>query len=69
MMHTILIRDLRLRFGDPEVYAAECSCGWRGEERTAVNAARVARRDGTLHVEREQGTPSAPRPRLRAQPR
>lgn len=28
--HTIQIRDLRRRFGDPEAFAAECSCGWRG---------------------------------------
>jgi len=31
--HTIQIRDLRLRFGDLDAFAAECSCGWRGENR------------------------------------
>jgi hypothetical protein len=69
MMHTILIRDLRSRFGDPEVYVAECSCGWRGEERTTANPERTARRDGAQHVEGEQGVPRAPRPRLRVQSR
>jgi hypothetical protein len=60
--HAILVRDLRSRFGDPELYAAECSCGWRGEERRTSNPARAARRDGARHVEGEQGTPAAPRP-------
>jgi len=42
--HTIQIRDPRLRFGEPEVYVAECSCGWRGEEGITGYAARPARR-------------------------
>ena len=55
--HSIRVRDLRMRFGDPESYAAECSCGWRGAERIAGNPARVARRDGTEHLERAIGAP------------
>ncbi|MDX6538869.1 MAG: anti-sigma factor antagonist [Gaiellales bacterium] len=50
--HTVRIRDLRLRFGDTESHAAECSCGWTGETRTRwQTAAREARRDGAVHVD------------------
>jgi anti-anti-sigma factor len=52
--HAIHIRDLRLRFGDPEVRAAECSCGWSGESHTGRTAERSARREATLHVDRER---------------
>ena len=44
--------DVRERFGDAEVYAAECSCGWRSEPHSDINAERTARRDGTNHVSR-----------------
>jgi hypothetical protein len=27
--HAIRVRDLRIRFGDADAFAAECSCGWR----------------------------------------
>jgi anti-sigma B factor antagonist len=50
--HSIRIRDLRLKFGDAESYAAECSCGWAGDARTHwQTAAREARRDGAVHVD------------------
>jgi len=53
--HTIRIRDLRLKFGDSESYAAECSCGWTGDTRTRwQTAAREARRDGAVHVEKHR---------------
>jgi len=52
--HVIHIRDLRLRFGDPEVRAAECSCGWTGESHTGRTAERSARREATLHVDSER---------------
>jgi anti-anti-sigma factor len=52
--HVIHIRDLRLRFGDPEVRAAECSCGWSGESYTGRTAERSARREATLHVDSER---------------
>jgi anti-anti-sigma factor len=52
--HVIHIRDLRLRFGDPEVRSAECSCGWSGEAHTGRTAERSARREATLHVDRER---------------
>ena len=52
--HVIHIRDLRLRFGDPEVRAAECSCGWTGESYTGRTAERSARREATLHVDEER---------------
>lgn len=48
--HVIRVRDLRERFGDNEVYAAECSCGWNGEPRSDITGARTARRDGIDHV-------------------
>jgi hypothetical protein len=50
--HVIRVRDLRERFGDAEVYAAECSCGWRSEPHSDINAERTARRDGTNHISR-----------------
>jgi anti-anti-sigma factor len=52
--HVIHIRDLRLRFGDPEVRAAECSCGWSGGSHTGRTAERSARREATLHVDSER---------------
>lgn len=52
--HLIQIRDLRLRFGDPEAHAAQCYCGWLGETRAME---RQAERDGTQHVDRERLTP------------
>jgi anti-sigma B factor antagonist len=57
--HSIRIRDLRLRFGDPHAHAAECSCGWSGETRTGHQTARKdAKRDGAIHVD-EQRDPHA----------
>ena len=53
--HVIHIRDLRLRFGDPDLHAAECSCGWRGEVHAGRTAERSARREATLHVDSERG--------------
>jgi anti-anti-sigma factor len=53
--HTIQIRDLRERFGDAETRAAECTCGWRSPVHTGhQTAAREARREGMLHVERQR---------------
>jgi anti-anti-sigma factor len=52
--HEIHIRDLRERFGDPEVCAAECSCGWVGSSHTGRTAERSARREATLHVDGER---------------
>jgi anti-anti-sigma factor len=49
--HVINIRDLRQRFGDPEVRSAECSCGWTGTSHTGHTAERSARREATLHVD------------------
>jgi anti-anti-sigma factor len=51
--HSIQVRDLRLRFGDPESRAARCSCGWCGETRGGRTAERLARRDGARHVDQE----------------
>jgi hypothetical protein len=44
--HAIKIRDLRLRYGAPEVFAAHCSCGWIGEERAGRYAQGNAQLDG-----------------------
>jgi anti-sigma B factor antagonist len=57
--HSIHLRDLRLRFADPESRAAHCSCGWRGEARGGSNAGRAARRDGVMHVDQERRTATA----------
>ena len=51
--HAIHLRDLRLRFGDPESRAAHCSCGWQGVARGGPTAGRTARRDGVEHVDQE----------------
>ncbi len=49
--HEIRLRDLRRRFGEPEAWVAECSCGWLGETCGGLNADRSARRDGMRHCE------------------
>jgi hypothetical protein len=51
LTHEIRVRDRRARFGDVEVYAAECTCGWTSEPHTGRFAERLARRDGLAHVE------------------
>ncbi|HEY3612133.1 MAG TPA: hypothetical protein VGK92_00430 [Gaiellales bacterium] len=50
-VHSIRVRDRRARFGDPEVYAAECTCGWVSEPHSGRLADRSARRDGLAHME------------------
>jgi anti-anti-sigma regulatory factor len=52
--HEIHVRDLRQRFGDPEVRSAQCSCGWTGGSHTGRTAERSARREATLHVDQER---------------
>lgn len=52
--HTVRIRDMRERFGDPEAFAAECSCGWQGEPRRGTLAKRTARSDGNTHAAYER---------------
>jgi hypothetical protein len=64
--HTLRIRDLRLRFGAPEVYAAECSCGWTGAERHGRMGERLARREGREHTEAARLARFAPRPGAQA---
>ena len=59
--HTIKIRDLRTRFGEPEVYAAECSCGWTGEPQRGSGAERTARREGIVHVDERREAAERPR--------
>jgi anti-anti-sigma factor len=52
--HVINVRDLRQRFGDPEICSAECSCGWTGAAHTGRTAERSARREATLHIDQER---------------
>jgi hypothetical protein len=52
--HVTKLRDLRRRFGEPEAYAAECSCGWTSESRHGETAEREARRDGRRHEQAER---------------
>ena len=59
--HAIKIRDLRLRYGAPEVFAAQCSCGWLGEERRSRSGERTALQDGRRHIDRENLKPRRPR--------
>lgn len=54
--HAITVRVRRLRFGAPEVYAAQCTCGWRGEERLGRTADRIAKRDGAIHFDQSRVT-------------
>ena len=54
--HSVKVRDLRARFGEPDAFAAQCSCGWTGERREGLTAAREARRDGRVHAESARGT-------------
>jgi anti-anti-sigma factor len=61
--HVTQIRDLRVRFGDDERYAAECSCGWSGEQRIGARALRTSRADARTHADtriarQKQGPPS-----------
>lgn len=52
--HSVRVRDLRLRFGAPEIYAAQCVCGWTGDEHRGRTGERLARRDGRAHAEAER---------------
>jgi anti-sigma B factor antagonist len=53
--HSIRIRDLRLRFGDPHSYMAECACGWSGETYTLHQTARRdAKREGAIHIDEQR---------------
>ena len=61
--HVTQIRDLRVRFGDDERFVAECSCGWRGEQRTGERALRTSRADARAHADtriarRQHGPPT-----------
>jgi hypothetical protein len=49
LQHAVRVRDLRARFGDPDAFAAECSCGWRGQEHTGVLARKRAKADAIVH--------------------
>jgi hypothetical protein len=55
--HEIRVRDLRLRYGAPEVFAAQCACGWLGEERRGRSGERNAHWDGRHHVDNERVKP------------
>jgi hypothetical protein len=52
--HIIKLRDLRRRYGEPEAFAAQCSCGWTGETRHGHAADRDARQDGRRHEQHER---------------
>jgi hypothetical protein len=58
--HTIRLRDLRKRFGEPEAWVAECTCGWHGDAHDGVNADRSAGRDGIRHGERANAADPSP---------
>jgi hypothetical protein len=52
--HVITIRDLRLRYDAPDVFAAQCSCGWMGDERRGRMGQWRAVVDGDRHREERQ---------------
>ena len=52
--HAIKVRDLRLRYGAPEVFAAQCSCGWMGGECRGQYAQGNAQLDGARHRDAQQ---------------
>jgi hypothetical protein len=60
--HRLRIRDLRLRFGAPEMYGAQCTCGWTGQEHRGSTGERLARRDGRRHEETERAARHPARP-------
>jgi hypothetical protein len=45
--HSISVRDMRVRFGDPELYVAHCRCGWMGLEKAGRTGERDAGGAGT----------------------
>jgi hypothetical protein len=63
--HAIRIRDLRLRIGAPDVYAAHCSCGWMGDERRGRAGMRAAVKDGRAHLAESGARPRDPRVPIR----
>lgn len=52
--HVVRIKDRRASFGDPEIYAAECSCGWYDEEREGMSGRRTAKVQARQHIELER---------------
>jgi hypothetical protein len=46
--HDARVRDRRVRFGDPENFAAECTYGWTSELHTGRFADRLARQTGSV---------------------
>ena len=59
--HSISVRDMRVLFGDPEIYIAHCRCGWMGVEKPGHTGERDARWDGRHHLDRENIEPILPR--------
>lgn len=49
--HDTRVRDLRASYAEPEVYAAQCSCGWRGTQYDGPTARRRAGGDATEHAQ------------------
>ena len=63
-VHTIAIKDLRQRYGDPEQFLAQCACGWTGDVHSDRFGERAAGRDGNRHIEEQRrGRNGRPAPR------
>ena len=60
--HEASVRDIRRRFGDPEISIAECICGWVGDPCPGHGAESTALRAGLAHVA-SQRAPRTPRGR------
>ena len=63
--HAPAVRDLRSRFGAPEVYGAECTCGWTGQRREGQAGERLAVLDAMRHRDEIRFGASASRSRAR----
>jgi hypothetical protein len=61
--YAIKIRDLRFKYGAPEVFAAQCSCGWTGGERagSTVNEQRSWTGHGTENRSNHPDASACPR--------
>ena len=58
--HAIRLRDLRTRFGEPESWVAECTCGWHGQTHGGLHPDRAASRDGMRHCDDARSAAVAP---------
>jgi hypothetical protein len=49
--HSITVTAESARFGDPDIFTAQCACGWQGGSFAAAVGARIARRQAARHID------------------